>query len=163
MTTATNNPPACLEDIFNDDIFGLLEISDEQASLFVSPDYYQLNSRKGYVAGEGELTATQAVCQNFHSYEQILAAATEVITSGNHRKIVAHASAIAAGDIFVFNGIVAIVADIRASEERSSGQKHRAHVVYANGTESHLLLSSLVSKTYKPNCYQIIPNQSQAK
>lgn len=158
MSAQAERTHTCLEDIFNDDVFGLLDMSDEEASLFVSADHYKSSTRNGYVAAEGELVAKQAVCHDFHLYEDSINSAIAFIGRGAFDKVAAQVSTIAVGSIFVFEGLVAIVVDINEAEERNSGQQYRAHVVYANGTESKLLFSTVVSKSHKPNSYLVRPN-----
>lgn len=157
MPTQTKKLPTCLEDIFNDDEFGLLNMDDDVEGLFVSADHYKSSTRNGYVAGDGELITRQMACADFHLYKQALIDATLLIKSTKFTKGTSLASTIAVGDVFVFDGLVAVIVAINESEKRNSGQKYRAHVVYANGTESKLLFSSVVAKTHKPNNYLVKP------
>lgn len=147
--------PTCLDDIFKDDVFGLLNISDEDASLFVKPNYYESRAKAQYEAMDGELTARQEACFDFESYKPIIDKALEDIRTIPYTQIHAKESGISVGDVFVLNGVTACVVAINISEKRASGQKYRAHLVFANRTESKLLFSSLVSATQKPNSYLV--------
>lgn len=165
MLVDTTKTPTCLEDIFNDDPFGLLDISDEQAALFVEPNHYKPSSKAGYVAGIGEVVAKQTACTDYHLYEARIDNALSIIKNGGFKKVAANINNIKVDSIFVFEGLVAVVVAIQEAEQRNSGQKHRARVIYSNGTESNLLLSTLVAKTYKNNCYsvEITNNQGGTK
>lgn len=164
MLIQNTNSPTCLEDIFNDDAFGLLDISDEE-NLLVAAEHYQYSNRKGYVAGDNEITARQSVCPNFNSYKSIIEEATRNISTLEHIKAQTSENDIAVGDVYIFNGLVAVVVAINESEHRNSGQKYRAHLVYANGTESKLLFSSLAAKSRQPHSYKVnfIKSSCQSK
>jgi hypothetical protein len=148
-------PPTCLDDILKDDIFGLLDISDEEASLFVEPNYYESRAKASYNAIDGELTARQEACSDFKTYKPIINKALVDLKSLPYNQDFAKERDISVGDILILNGVLACIVAINKSESRASGQKYRAHLVYANETESKLLLSSLVAATHKPNSYLV--------
>lgn len=109
--------------------------------------------RKSYQAGLNEVIDRQQVCANFAIYQDKVGMATRAIAIYPYKKSIASEKTIKIDDIFVFNGLVGCVVGLNDSESRRSGQDTRAHIVYANGTESHLLLSSLAAKTYKDQNY----------
>lgn len=147
--------PTCLDDILKDDIFGLLNISDEAASLFVEPNHYESRAKSRYEAMAGELTARQEVCFDYEAYKPMVDKALNDMKTLPYTQSYAKESRVSVGDVFVLNGVVACVVAINTSEKRASGQKYRAHLVFANRTESKLLFSSLVAATHKPNSYLV--------
>lgn len=153
--TNSKESPKTIEDILNDDIFGLLHINEEEMSLFVEPNHYESKARASYNAKSGEITAKQKVCADFKLYEPIINRALSDIAGLPYSQAATKEDRISVGDIFVLSGMVACVVAVNKSEDRNSGQKFRAHLVYSNGTESKLLFSSLVSATHKTNSYLV--------
>ncbi len=170
MTTETTEKTFnTLDDIFNDDFFISLTADDEYdpSGIIMSEErqkeFYgsRQNSaaRNGYDKGENEITARQSVCKDFAKYQILLDnAEREMNNKGYSRSTIAE-SDIRVGHIFVSKGLLGVVVAINDSEHRNSGQDKRAHMVYANATESHLLLSSVISNTYKDNSYFVKINE----
>ena len=170
MTDTTEKAPATLDDIFNDEFFLDMISSDESkdvASIILTEErnqelyggHYDLTGRKSYQKSEGELTAKQEKCVNFSDYQDLIGQAHASIQQKGYSKANKTESTLKTGDILVANGIVGVIVAINDSEHRNSGQTKRAHIVYANGTENHLLLSSVIANSYKENSCFVAINQ----
>ena len=151
-----------LNELMNDDPFGLLDDNYDPQGIVVSKERYEelygkrsTTQRNGYQAADGEVTAKQQVCSNFSEYEHLILKAQNDMKTRSFDRAVAVENEIAIGDVVVFKGLLGVVVAMNESEQRNSGQKYRAHIVYANGTESHLLLSTVVSNCYKDISYLV--------
>ena len=150
-----------LEDIFNSDELGIFDDDYDPQGIIMTDAQYQAKygrqtlSRKSYQPIEGEITATQKVCKNYDDYKHLIDSALHSIETINHQKTVATRKDIVIGAVVVFKGVLGVVVGINESENRRSGQSFRAHIVFSNKTESHLLLSTVVSNTYKEMSYLV--------
>lgn len=150
-----------LEDIFNDDVLGIFDDNYDPQGIIMTNDQYQekygrsCSGRKSYQALDGELTAVQKVCKDYSSYEHLINKALSDIETRSYQKTVATKNDIKIGSVVVFKGVLGVVVDINESENRNSGPSFRAHIVFSNKTESHLMLSTVVSNTYKEMSYLV--------
>lgn len=157
-----------MQDIFDDlDAIDLLNqdnsfetsssiMMTEERNQSIYGGHYNLSGRNSYNKGDSEITATHTPCKNFDDYQKLIDDAQIKMQQKGFKKGTISEKQIKTGDVFVSQGLVNIVVAINDSEYRNSGQNKRAHVVYANGTESHLLLSSIVANTYKDNSYYVV-------
>ena len=160
-----------MDDIFNDimsnDVLGIFDNIDPQGIL-MTPEQHEAKyggskkSRNKYHAIDGEITAVQQVCRDYADYAHIIDKAINDVNTIDYQKTVATKSDIIVGSVVVFKGLLGVVVALNASEARSSGESFRAHIVFANETESHLLLSTVSTNTYKDFSYLVRFNNSQA-
>lgn len=149
------------EDLMTNDVFGSIAADFDPQGILMTPEQYEEKyggekaNRNKYHALDGEITAVQQVCHNYADYEHLINKALSDTTTLDYHKTCARKNDIVIGSVVVFKGVLGVVVDINASEERSSGQSSRAHIVFANKTESHLLLSTIVSNTYKDFSYLV--------
>lgn len=94
---------------------------------------------------------TRAIeCQDFEQFEsRVFSVAREALAAGRLQPYKFNGSTrIFAGDIFVLKGALTYVADITQAQIRNGKRNARLRVIFANGTESELLASSLASAMY---------------
>ncbi|MDX2054643.1 MAG: GIY-YIG nuclease family protein [Polyangiaceae bacterium] len=98
-----------------------------------------------------EEVADRKPCQDFKTFEPLFEKATQDVRSGlrQSQAITAGNRAIVAGDFFVLDGITVYVAEVGEPLKTTAGEvDRRLRLIFANGTESNLLLRSLQRAFY---------------
>jgi len=133
-------PPKNINEIFEDDAFGLLD--DPTGILTIR------NIPKNIKKAESVARATKA--KDFEIYEQGFKDLHSGLGAGSwQRTSIGSEYQIQAGRYFVFNGVLAFVVN-RDDSYRVNGKINaRLHVVYENGTESNILLRSFARTLYR--------------
>jgi len=141
-----------VEDIFEDDDFGLL--GDSADSIFkIKHVKTSLTMPKTVARREG--------CKNFEEYDELFKKCHAKVNSGylEMTKFVGEQQ-IQKGEFFVLNGIMCFVADMGEREKKGGKVNARLHLVFENGTESNMLLRSLATELYKDESgRRIIPTE----
>ena len=154
---AVSEPPVInsLDDIFNSDDLGLFD--NIHSEILVSDS--QLNSRNTYDQYDDEEIASRFECKDFYKFEATFERISKAIQTGAFTKTnFSSVKDINIGSVFVLNGILCYVADIYQAESRKNERnQQRLRLVFANGTESNMLIRSLATAQYKyENSYQLL-------
>ena len=154
---AVSEPPVInsLDDIFNSDDLGIFD--NIHSEILVSDS--QLNSRTTYDQYDDEEIATRFECKDFYKFETTFERISQAIQTGTFTKNnFSSVKDINIGSVFVLNGILCYVADIYQAEQRKNERnQQRLRLVFANGTESNMLIRSLATAQYKyENSYQLL-------
>lgn len=133
-----------IDDILNDDVFGLLGHQNED-------DIFTLkNVPKQKETTMPEYVASRKPCKDFTQYEHLFVKVQEELRTGI-RKVVKfqNEQQIKKSYYFILKGILLYVADV--GEQIKSGGKTNARLklIFENGTESDMLLRSLSAELYK--------------
>ncbi len=133
-----------IDDILNDDVFGLLGNQNED-------DIFTLkNVPKQKETTMPEYVASRKPCKDFTQYEHLFMKVQEELRTGI-RKVVKfqNEQQIKKGYYFILKGVLLYVADV--GEQIKSGGKTNARLklIFENGTESDMLLRSLSAELYK--------------
>ena len=154
---AVSEPPVInsLDDIFNSDDLGIFD--NIHSEILVSDS--QLNSRNTYDQYDDEEIASRFECKDFYKFEATFERISQAIQTGAFTKTnFSSVKDINIGSVFVLNGILCYVADIYQAENRKNERnQQRLRLVFANGTESNMLIRSLATAQYKyENSYQLL-------
>ena len=154
---AVSEPPVInsLDDIFNSDDLGIFD--NIHSEILVSDS--QINSRNTYDQYDDEEIATRFECKDFYKFEATFERISQAIQTGAFTKTnFSSVKDINIGSVFVLNGILCYVADIYQAENRKNERnQQRLRLVFANGTESNMLIRSLATAQYKyENSYQLL-------
>lgn len=144
-----------LDDIFNSDDLGIFD--NIHSEILVSDS--QINSRNTYDQYDDEEIATRFECKDFYKFETTFERISQAIQTGAFTKTnFSSVKDISIGSVFVLNGILCYVADIYQAENRKNERnQQRLRLVFANGTESNMLIRSLATAQYKyENSYQLL-------
>lgn len=131
---ADSDIPDSLNDIFDDDLL------DVDASLFTLNHSTAATSRQ-----TPDHRADFVPCRDFHLFEQRFADIQAALESGQRK---AHPVKKGAsfrpieGDVFIRNGLLALIAEKSEMTVRGGARDHRLRVIFSNGTESDPLMSS---------------------
>ncbi|MGT2832537.1 GIY-YIG nuclease family protein [Streptococcus halotolerans] len=140
-----------LDDILNDD--SLFEDFESDDSLFNTKRYRRT------VTAADKVATRQRVKSGFDYYQRLFQAVQADIASGKRQIIsiskveISQKSPIKQGNFYIDNGIMLYVNKIynpKNGQEvsESTNRKYKVHTVYANGTENHIWLLSLISSLY---------------
>lgn len=144
-----------LDDIFKSDDLGIFD--NIHSEILVSES--QLNSRNTYDQYDDEEIASRFECKEFYKFEATFERISQAIQTGAFTKTnFSSVKDINIGSVFVLNGILCYVADIYQAENRKNERnQQRLRLVFANGTESNMLIRSLATAQYKyENSYQLL-------
>lgn len=98
-----------------------------------------------------EEIANRKPCEDFDTFRPLFTQVTKEIKTGlrQSQPITGKNRAIDAGDFFVLDGVTVYVADVGAPLKTTAGEvDRRLRLIFANGTESNLLLRSLQRAFY---------------
>ena len=133
-----------IDDILNDDAFGLLGDDD-------SDDIFTLK----HIPKQKETTmpdyvASRKPCKEFNKYEHLFTKVQEELKIGI-RKVVKfqNEQQIKKGYYFILKGVLLYVADVGEPIKTSGKTNARLKLIFENGTESDMLLRSLSAELYK--------------
>lgn len=130
-----------IDDIFNDDDFGLL--GEPEDSIFKIKHVKKSLTMPKTVARREK-------CENFDEYEGLFKECHAKIQSGylELTKFVGEQQ-IQKGEFFVLNGVMCYVSEMGEREKKGGKVNARLHLIFENGTESNMLLRSLATELYK--------------
>ncbi|MDO5667356.1 MAG: GIY-YIG nuclease family protein [Alcaligenaceae bacterium] len=134
-----------LDDIFNSDSLGLLEVGDV--------DILRLDNvpAQGQGPYSDEEIGTRFECQDFWRFEAHFKKTHVALKSGtaemHHLQTEQNLNV---GDTFLLDGVLCYIADMFKTEERKSKRKNaRLRLIFENGLESNMLMRSLSRAIYK--------------
>ena len=127
------------DDIFNDDIFGLLK-NDITDSLFDLKHVKPIDKDRA----ESDYVAQRKACKDFQMYEPLFKAVHLDLKLGSRKRIKFHENQIQEGAFFVLNGLLVFVKTLLDITVDKFGKRDgRTHLIFENGTESNMLFRSL--------------------
>ncbi|TKI04045.1 GIY-YIG nuclease family protein [Martelella alba] len=132
-----------LDDIFADDD-GLLD--------FETPDLFNLKHVPAEKKEQPDEVAQRQPCTDFPRYAPLFT----TVQNGLKNAVFSlerftHKLKINAGDFFILNGLLGYVASIGERLEQYSSYNARAHLIFENGTEMHMLYQSLTHGLVRDN------------
>ena len=138
-------PPQSIDDILNDDDFGLLSTA-EQGDIF--------NIGHGLEKKDNSLSTYDYVartkkCNDFDKFQNLFKACQEDLKNKKRflRKFKTETS-IKQGTFFVYRGMLVYIDKVGDFTERNQRRQARLRCIYENGTESDLLRNSLAKALY---------------
>jgi len=133
-----------ISDIFKDDDVDLLSIEDD--ALFHIKHVPNNQQRKS-----AELIAVRKPCKDFGDFEELFLRCHSHLKSGAYKLFdIEKHSQIQVGRFFVIGGVLGYVQNIEGIETNDQGKINgRLRVIFENGTESNMLLQSLVRSLQK--------------
>lgn len=133
-----------LDDILNDDTFGLLDDNTDE-------DIFTLKNVPKKNENAPDYVARRKVCEDFEEYEYLFVQVHKELNEGK-RKLHSFRSEkdIKVGFYFVLNGVVGCVVDVAKEKTKSKSRNYnrRLKIIFENATESNMLLRSLSSSLY---------------
>jgi hypothetical protein len=130
-----------IEDILNDDVFGLLG----------SDDIFTLkNIPKQKETTMPDYVASRKPCKDFSKYEHLFVKVQKELRAGIRRVVkFQNEQQIKKGYYFILKGVLLYVADVGEQIKASGKINARLKLIFENGTESDMLLRSLSAELYK--------------
>ncbi|TKK65420.1 GIY-YIG nuclease family protein [Ilyomonas limi] len=132
---------ASLNDILNDDTFGILDDPAEEL--------YELK----HIKSPDDRTTTDFVakrkpCKDFNKYEAAFKEVQKDLSTGKRKLISFKQDNLRAGDFYVHNGILLFLESVKFDEHEQkykgeSKKDGRTRIIFENGTESNMLYRSL--------------------
>ena len=159
--TQTKQTPTSIDDILRMDSQGLLsKLGGIDSSLLVQTDNCSILDRASPDQFTDELVAKRKICEDFDKFSPIFSLIHESMrTKQYHKTAFSSVKDIREGSVFILNGLVCYVASIYQAETRKNERnQQRLRLIFANGTESNMLIRSLASAQYRHdnNSYQIV-------
>lgn len=134
-----------IEDILNDDPFDLLGSTTKEHEIF-NMKHISVKKEKQN-ADEVERAKP---CKNFKKYEYLFNECQEKIMRSELKQINFKSNLIKENTFCVVSGIVAYILKIEEETLGSNGLvNNRTHIIFSNGTESHIFLKSLERRLRK--------------
>jgi hypothetical protein len=133
-----------IDDILNDDAFGLLG-NDDSEDIFT---FKHIPKQKETTMPE--YVASRKPCKEFDKYEHLFVKVQDELRVGM-RKVVKfqNEQQIKKGYYFILKGVLLYVADVGEQIKASGKTNARLKLIFENGTESDMLLRSLSAELYK--------------
>ena len=161
--TQVKQTPMSINDILRMDSQGLLaQLGGIDSSLLAHTDNRSILDRASPDQFSDELVAKRKICEDFDKFSPIFTLIHESMrTKQYHKTAFSSVKDIREGSVFVLNGLVCYVASIYQSETRKNERnQQRLRLLFANGTESNMLIRSLASAQYRHDAdsYQVVIN-----
>ncbi|MEZ6148474.1 MAG: GIY-YIG nuclease family protein [Planctomycetaceae bacterium] len=121
-----------LNDPLLSDHIGIFEVRDELKPI-ARPDY----------------VADRQPCPDFERFERLFQQVRDSVEGGIRKPQPFRQERVDLGEFFVLKGQLVHVADVRDEHRRNGKPDARLRVIFDNGTESNLLMSSLVRRLYE--------------
>ncbi len=131
-----------LDDIFNSDDGGLLDIADQSI--------FDLKHVQGIEREAPDEVAQRTPCDDFWQFEPIFKKLHEDLREDSAQSIpFARESLIVKGEAFVLQGVMCFIDDVLNDDDARDRFNPRLRLIFENGTESNMLLRSLARSLYK--------------
>jgi hypothetical protein len=159
--TQVKQTPTSIDDILRMDSQGLLaQLGDIDSSLLAKTYNRSILDRASPDQFSDELVAKRKICEDFDKFSPIFTLIHESMrTKQYHKTAFSSVKDIREGSVFVLNGLVCYVASIYQAETRKNERnQQRLRLIFANGTESNMLIRSLASAQYRHDAdsYQVV-------
>ena len=151
--------PSSIADILGSDSLGLLASKTIDITLLTENSAKSLLDRASPDQYSDELVATRKIFEDFDQFSAIFTSIHRAIQQKQYQKMpFSSVKDIKEGSVFVLNGILCYVASIYQAERRKNERnQERLQLIFANGTESNMLIRSLASAQYRhDNSYQVL-------
>ena len=136
--------PASIEDIMNDDEFGMLS-TDADHDIFI----IKHGKPAERTVGTFDHVAKQKKCKDFDKFEPLFKACQEDLKNNKRRLMkFANESSIKHGAFFVLRGMLLYIDSVGEFKYRNHRNQARTRCIYENGTESDILRNSLAKTMY---------------
>lgn len=160
-TTQDSQPPTSIDDILRMDNRGLLsQLGGIDSRLLAQTENRSILDRASPDQFSDELVAKRKICEDFDKFSPIFSSIHEAMrTKQYHKAAFSSVKDIREGSVFVLNGLVCYVASIYQAETRKNERnQQRLRLIFANGTESNMLIRSLASAQYRHDAdsYQLL-------
>lgn len=136
-----------IDDIFNDDIFDLLEDDTDLFDFKHTPQDYKRSTT--------DFVARRKPCKDFDEYEILFQNIQKDLSTGKRKLVNFKEDNLREGDFYVHNGVLMLLENINISQEElsyASGKRirkdGRTRCVFENGTESNMLYRSVAKILY---------------
>lgn len=96
-----------------------------------------------------DFVADRRPCPDFERFEPLLDRVRQAVDEGTRKPQPFRQERVELGEFFVLKGQLVHVADLRDEHRRNGKPDARLRVIFDNGTESNLLMSSLVRRLYE--------------
>jgi hypothetical protein len=96
-----------------------------------------------------DFVADRRPCPDFERFEPLFEGVRKAVEEGMRKPQAFRQERVELGEFFVLKGQLVHVADLRGEHRRNEKPDARLRVIFDNGTESNLLMSSLVRGLYK--------------
>lgn len=96
-----------------------------------------------------DFVADRRVCPDFERFEPLFERIRSAVESGTRKPQPFRQERVELGEFFALKGQLVHVADFRDEHRRNGKPDARLRVIFENGTESNLLMSSLVRRLYE--------------
>lgn len=96
-----------------------------------------------------DFVADRRPCPDFERFEPLFESIRAAVDQGSRKPQPFRQERVELGEFFVLKGQLVHVADLRDEHERNGKPDARLRVIFDNGTESNLLMSSLVRRLYE--------------
>lgn len=134
-----------LDDIFNSDEFGLLNIENE-VDIYTLKNIPKIDKR-----ADADFVAKREIIENFSEFEQLFKNCQEDLKLGLRKLIPSVEKDLKIGTFCVLDGVLLYIAEIQDGYRGNSGKiNRRTTLIFENGTKSNMLLRSL-GKRLKDN------------
>ncbi|MGE4420581.1 MAG: GIY-YIG nuclease family protein [Sulfurimonas sp.] len=131
-----------IEDILNDDVFGLLE-NENSEDIFTLKHVPKERDQADYVA-------QRKPCKNFAKYEELFKEVQDDLRNGSRKLVKFNERFFEEGNFFVVKGVLAYLQKIeQPKKDKFNKLDGRTKIIFENGTESNMLLRSFGKGLYE--------------
>ncbi len=131
-----------LDDIFNSDSLGLLDVSE--------PSIFDMKNVPVIERETADEIAQRTHCADFYEFEPLFKRYHENLENKSVEVLRFQSeSQIEKGDVFILRGLLCLVDEVGELDETSNRPNARLRVIFENGTEINLLRRSLARALYK--------------
>ena len=107
-----------------------------------------------------DYVADRVPCQDFDRFADVFESVRQSVKERVRKPVPFSQERVEIGEFFTLKGQMLQVADVRDPHRRNGKEDARLRVVFENGTESNLLMSSLVRRLYEDKDARRIPTTS---
>lgn len=147
-----------IKDVFDDDDLGVLDGTDENL-------FNLQNVPKHGERASADYVARRRSCKDFEKYESLFVECQKSLKAGRLKLVkLARHRQLHEGSFFVLGGILGLI--VKTYELEINEQKKlngRLRIIFENGTESNMLLQSLIKSLQEQNGWLISDNKSELK
>lgn len=145
-----------IDDILNNDLLGILDISKEEESLFTLKHVKKQEDR-----AEADFVAQRKVCKDFDKYEPLFKACQADLKTGKRKLVKFHERQLQEGGFFVIKGVMCYLVEINdLKKDKNSKVDGRTLTIFENGTKSNMLLRSLGKGLFADGWGVTFPDES---
>lgn len=131
-----------IEDILNDDVFGLLG-SEDSDDIFVFKHISKEREQTDFVA-------QRRPCKNFGKYEHLFSEVQKDLKSGSRKLSKFNEKFFEDGSFFILKGVLAYLEKIEnPKKDKFNKLDSRTRIIFENGTQSNMLLRSFGKGLYE--------------